>query len=88
MNSNLPSPSPTMSLSGQQPKQSDWEVLGETFDAMGKVGLAMTVGFTVAAAFCKLVDSGKLKIPKPDSLVQMVLNQETPASRNATPTQT
>lgn len=41
----------------------DWQVLGDTFEAMGKAGLAMTVGFSVAAVFCKMVDSGKIKLP-------------------------
>lgn len=59
---------------GQNPN--DWEVIGETFEAMGKVGLAMTVGFTVAAAFCKLVDSGKVRLPKASTLIQLVTAEE------------
>ena len=69
--------SPQSSLAprqGQNPN--DWEVIGETFEAMGKVGLAMTVGFTVAAAFCKLVESGKVRIPKASTLVQLITAQE------------
>ncbi len=44
-------------------KHQDWQILGETFEAMGKAGLALTVGFSVAAAFCKMMDSGKLQLP-------------------------
>jgi hypothetical protein len=41
----------------------DWEVLGDTFEAMGKVGLALTVGFTAAAVFCRWAERRKLKAP-------------------------
>ncbi len=47
----------------------DWQILGETFESMGKVGLALTVGFSAAAVFCKAVDSGKLKVPSVMSLM-------------------
>lgn len=47
----------------------DWQVLGDTFEALGKAGLAVTVGFSVAAAFCKMVDSGKIKLPSVLSLL-------------------
>lgn len=43
--------------------EEDWQVLGDTFEALGKAGLAMTVGFSVAAVFCKMVDTGKIKLP-------------------------
>ena len=41
----------------------DWEVLGDTFETMGKIGIAMTVGFTAAALFCRWADQKKLKVP-------------------------
>lgn len=41
----------------------DWEVLGDTFEAMGKVGLALTVGFTAAAVFCRWAERRKLQAP-------------------------
>ena len=41
----------------------DWQALGEAFEAMGKAGLALTIGFTVAATVCKLAQQGKLKLP-------------------------
>ncbi len=52
----------------QKPGQ-DWQVLGETFEAMGKAGLALTVGFLGASAFCKMVDSGKVKLPNVFNLI-------------------
>lgn len=67
--------------------QTDWQILGDSFEAMGKVGLAMTVGFTVAAAFCKLIDSGRVKLPKAENLVQLVLDKETEVSLAARPAQ-
>jgi hypothetical protein len=53
----------------QKPAANDWQVLSETFETMGKVGLAMTVGFAAAGMFCKLVDSGHVKLPSVASLV-------------------
>lgn len=41
----------------------DWQALGTAFEGMTKAGLALTIGFSVAAAFCKLVDTGKIKVP-------------------------
>ncbi|MFN8609236.1 MAG: hypothetical protein U0931_16990 [Vulcanimicrobiota bacterium] len=40
---------------------SDWEAIGEAMETMGKIGLAMTVGFTAAALFCRWADQKKLK---------------------------
>jgi hypothetical protein len=45
------------------PCLNDWQALGTTFEGMTKAGLALTIGFSVAAAFCRLVDTGKIKIP-------------------------
>lgn len=41
----------------------DWQALGTAFEGMTKAGLALTIGFSVAAAFCRLVDTGKIKVP-------------------------
>lgn len=57
----------------------DWQVLGDTFEALGKAGLAITVGFSVAAAFCKMVDSGKIKLP--NVLGMLVTAQEQEAEK-------
>lgn len=46
-----------------QRRPDDWQALGEAFEAMGKAGLALTIGFTVAAGVCKMAQSGKLKLP-------------------------
>ena len=60
----------------------EWQILGETFESMGKVGLALTVGFSAAAVFCKAVDSGKLKVPSVMSLMAQAStsseNEESP----------
>ena len=60
-----PQPPQTRSLEvrGQKPAQDDWEVLGDTFESMGKIGLALTVGFTAAAVFCRWAEQRKLKVP-------------------------
>ncbi len=56
--------------------EEDWQVLGDTFEALGKAGLAMTVGFSVAAVFCKLVDTGKIKLP--NLITLMAASQQEP----------
>ena len=49
----------------------DWQAIGDAFETMGKVGLAMTVGFTAAALFCRWADQRKLR----SSSVKKVLDQ-------------
>ena len=44
--------------------QEEWNALGTAFEGLCKVGLALTVGFSVAAAFCRVMESNKLKVPK------------------------
>jgi hypothetical protein len=46
-----------------QRNANDWEVMGEAFEGLCKTGLALTVGFSVAAAFCKMMDQKKADIP-------------------------
>ena len=41
----------------------DWQAMGEAFEGLCKAGLALTVGFSVAAAFCKMMDVKKVDIP-------------------------
>ena len=57
----------------------DWQVLGDAFEGMTKAGLALTIGFSVAAAFCKLVDSGTIKVP--DLLGTLARSSLTPEPR-------
>ncbi len=52
-----------------QRRPDDWQSLGEAFEAMGKAGLALTIGFTVAAGVCKMAQSGKLKLPDMFSMI-------------------
>lgn len=49
-----------------------WNELGESFEVMGKIGLAMAVGMSAAGLFCRLADQGKVKVP---SLSSLVLNR-------------
>ncbi|MBM3461457.1 MAG: hypothetical protein FJX76_05100 [Armatimonadetes bacterium] len=42
----------------------DWQAMGDAFEGLCKAGLALTVGFSVAAAFCKMMDQKKLDIPQ------------------------
>lgn len=43
--------------------QPTWNELGESFETMGKLSLALAVGLSAAGLFCKLADQGKVKIP-------------------------
>lgn len=61
-----------------QRRPDDWQSLGEAFEAMGKAGLALTIGFTVAAGVCKMAQSGKLKLPDLFSLVGLTQVQQKP----------
>ncbi len=62
----------------------DWQALGEAFEAMGKAGLALTIGFTVAAGVCKMAQQGKLKLP--DFLGMVGLTPPAPAGKEERPT--
>ncbi|MHB2016181.1 MAG: hypothetical protein ACYCW6_04465 [Candidatus Xenobia bacterium] len=44
--------------------QEEWNALGTAFEGLCKVGLALTVGFSVAAAFCRVMENNKLKVPR------------------------
>jgi len=71
MSSSLPTPAQPQSLQvATPPEAEDWAVLGDTFEAMGKVGLALTVGFTAAAVFCRWADQRKLKVPAAKEILQ------------------
>jgi len=71
MSSTVPTPSKPTSLEvSNRPPNDDWQILGETFEVMGKVGLALTVGFTAAAVFCRLADQRKLKVPAIQEVLQ------------------
>ena len=48
-----------------------WSEIGEGFETLGKVGLAMAIGFSAAGLFCRLAEQGKVRVP---SLPGMVLN--------------
>lgn len=49
--------------------QVTWSEIGESFEAMGKIGLALAVGMSAAGLFCKLADQGKVRIPSLSELV-------------------
>ena len=53
-----------------------WEQIGDSFETMGKIGLAMAVGMSAAGLFCRLADQGKVKIP---SLSKLLLDKSTEA---------
>lgn len=40
-----------------------WGEIGEGFETLGKVGLAMAIGFSAAGLFCRLAEQGKVRVP-------------------------
>lgn len=52
-----------------KPAVPTWNDIGEGFEIMGKVGLAMAVGFSAAGLFCRLAETGKVRVPSLSSLV-------------------
>lgn len=55
-----------------------WDEIGESFETMGKVGLAMAIGFSTAGLFCRLAQQGKVRVP---SLTGMLLQRPEPRKR-------
>ncbi|NDD30564.1 MAG: hypothetical protein EB084_20075 [Proteobacteria bacterium] len=54
---------PLAGLPAQEVALDDWAAMGKAFEGMCKAGLALTVGFSVAAAFCKMMDAKNVNIP-------------------------
>lgn len=50
-------------LPAQEIPIDDWEAMGKAFEGLCKAGLALTVGFSVAAAFCKMMEAKNVNIP-------------------------
>ncbi len=40
-----------------------WDEIGDSFETLGKVGLAMAIGFSAAGLFCRLAEQGKVRVP-------------------------
>lgn len=40
-----------------------WDEIADSFETLGKVGLAMAIGFSAAGLFCRLAQQGKVKVP-------------------------
>ncbi len=51
------------------PSPPTWKELSDGFEALGRVGLAMAVGFSAAGAFCRLVDKKAIRLPSVSSLL-------------------
>jgi hypothetical protein len=71
MRADVPVPRSPEQMTEVSRTPSEWEAIGEAMETMGKIGLAMTVGFTAAALFCRLADQKKLKT----SAVKKVIEQ-------------
>lgn len=58
-----------LSRPASRPKPPSWNDIGDGFETMGKVGLAMAVGFSAASLFCRLAQQGKVRIPPLNALL-------------------
>lgn len=65
----------SVALAQQQTRPATWDEIGDAFETMGKVGLAMAVGMSAAGLFCRLAQQGKIKVPTLSSLVLNRPNQ-------------
>lgn len=57
-----------------------WDELGDQFETMGKIGVALAVGFSAAGLFCKLAHQGRVKIP---SMTSLLLNPDADVTKNS-----
>lgn len=57
----------------QQSRPVTWGEVGDTFESMGKVGMALAIGLSAAGLFCRLADQGKIRVP---NLAGMILSRE------------
>lgn len=64
-----PQPEQTSLTAAEKPVAPTWDEIGESFETLGKVGLAMAIGFSAAGLFCRLAEQGKVKIPNLSSLL-------------------
>lgn len=60
---------PPTAVTPHQRPQPSWGEIGDSFETMGKVGLALAIGMSAAGLFCKLADQGKVKLPTLSSLI-------------------
>lgn len=54
-----------------------WNDIGDAFETMGKVGLAMAIGMSAAGLFCRLAEQGKVRVP---TLTGLLVNRPEPKS--------
>ena len=74
-----PAKRPEAAVQQVTPRQVSWNDIGETFETMGKIGLAMAVGMSAAGLFCRLAEQGKVKVP---TLSGLVLNRNAQTAVN------
>lgn len=64
--------SPLEGTASSPPQRSvppSWNELADGFETMGKVGIALAVGFSAAGFFCRMAEQGKVKMPSLPSLL-------------------
>ncbi len=72
-------PQQTSLTAAEKPVAPTWDEIGESFETLGKVGLAMAIGFSAAGLFCRLAEQGKVKIPNLSSLLLPRSGETNPA---------
>ena len=56
-----------------------WNDIGDAFETVGKVGLAMAIGMSAAGLFCRLAEQGKVRVP---TLTGLLVNRPEPKSND------
>ena len=56
-------------------REVSWNEIGDAFETMGKVGLAMAIGMSAAGLFCRLAEQGKVRVP---TLTGLLTNRPDP----------
>ncbi len=54
-----------------------WNDIGDGFETLSKIGLALAVGMSAAGLFCRLADQGKVRVPTFSGLVLNRRDQDT-----------
>jgi hypothetical protein len=65
----LVSPTGTLPQKVERAAPPSWNEIGESFETLGKVGLAVAVGFSAAGLFCRLADQGRIRVPSLSTLL-------------------
>lgn len=64
-----PKPIPARTQAISKEGAYSWKEIGDSFDSMSKIGLALAIGLSAAGLFCRLADQGKVRVPNISSVM-------------------